>query len=46
MLNELNDIYMIDLCCYDDLVGYYNKFGMTRVNGMILRNYGMQSGIK
>ncbi|ALC86698.1 acetyltransferase [Bacillus sp. FJAT-22090] len=44
MLIELEDIYMIDLCCDDDLVPYYEKFGMTKTNGMILRNYKMQSG--
>lgn len=44
MLKELADIYMIDLCCDDDLVPYYDKFGMTKTNGMVLRNYKMQSG--
>ena len=44
MLIELDDIYMIDLCCDDDLVPYYEEFGMTKTNGMILRNYNMQSG--
>ena len=44
MLKELDDIYMIDLCCDDDLVPYYEKFGMTKTNGMVLRNYKMQSG--
>lgn len=44
MLTELDDIYMIDLCCDDDLVPYYDKFGMTKTNGMILRNYNRQSG--
>lgn len=44
MLKELNDIYMIDLCCDDDLVPYYDTFGMTKTNGMVLRNYKMQSG--
>ncbi|MFJ7408336.1 MULTISPECIES: GNAT family N-acetyltransferase [unclassified Lysinibacillus] len=44
MLKELNNIYMIDLCCDDDLVPYYEKFGMTKTNGMIYRNYKMQSG--
>src|SRR6185437_11888014 len=39
MLKELDDIYMIDLCCDDDLVPYYDKFGMTKTNGMIFRNY-------
>ncbi|WP_374017137.1 GNAT family N-acetyltransferase [Paenibacillus thiaminolyticus] len=44
MLTELDDIYMIDLCCDDDLVPYYDKLGMTKTNGMILRNYNRQSG--
>src|SRR5690606_1259287 len=39
MLKELDHIYMIDLCCDDNLVSYYEKFGMIRTNGMILRNY-------
>ncbi len=44
MLGELDDIYMIDLCCDDDLIPYYEKFGMMKTNGMIFRNYNMQSG--
>ncbi len=44
ILKELDDIYMIDLCCDDDLIPYYDKFGMMKTNGMILRNYKMQSG--
>lgn len=45
MLKELDDIYMIDLCCDDDLIPYYEKFGMLKSNGMLVRNYNMQSGI-
>lgn len=44
MLKELADIYMIDLCCDDDLIPYYDKLGMTKTNGMVFRNYKMQSG--
>lgn len=44
MIKELDDIYMIDLCCDDDLVPYYDTFGMMKTSGMILRNYKMQSG--
>ncbi|HJE19613.1 MAG TPA: GNAT family N-acetyltransferase [Aliicoccus persicus] len=44
MLNELKDIYMVDICCDDDLVPFYQNFGMTHTNGMIIRNYEMQSG--
>lgn len=45
MIQELDHIYMIDLCCDDDLVSYYEQVGMTKTNGMILRNYKRQSGI-
>lgn len=45
MLEELENIYMIDLCCDDDLVPYYEKFRMIKSNGMVLRNYNMQSGM-
>ena len=44
MLKELENIYMVDLCCDDDLVPYYEQFGMTKTNGMIVRNYKMQAG--
>ena len=44
MLIELDNIYMIDLCCDNDLVPFYDKFGMTNTNGMILRSYKNQSG--
>ncbi|CAH8710798.1 GNAT family N-acetyltransferase [Paenibacillus thiaminolyticus] len=44
MRTELDDIYMIDLCCDDDLVPYYDQFRMRKTNGMILRNYNRQSG--
>jgi len=44
MLKELENIYMIDLCCDDDLVPYYENFGMFKSNSMLSRNYKMQSG--
>lgn len=44
MLKELDKIYMIDLCCDEDLIPYYKKFGMIQGNAMLLRNYKMQSG--
>ncbi|UHA76115.1 GNAT family N-acetyltransferase [Paenibacillus sp. 481] len=44
MLQELEDVYMVDLCCDDDLVPYYDKLGMTKTNGMIKRNYHRQAG--
>ncbi|MFS0784539.1 GNAT family N-acetyltransferase [Bacillus sp. 1P06AnD] len=44
MLEELNCFYMIDLMCDQDLVPYYEKLGLVKANGMIARNYGIQSG--
>ena len=44
MLEELKDIYMIDLCCDDDLIPFYKKFGMIQGNSMLIRNYDRQSG--
>ena len=44
MLNTLDHLYMIDVCCDNTVVPFYEKFGMTRVEGMVLRNYHNQSG--
>ncbi|RDI42219.1 GNAT family N-acetyltransferase [Falsibacillus pallidus] len=44
ILEELKEIYMVDLCCDDDLVPYYEKLGMFKANGMLFRNYERQSG--
>ncbi|MGB5945196.1 GNAT family N-acetyltransferase [Paenisporosarcina sp.] len=45
MLELLSDMYMIDLMCDKELQGYYEKLGMHRSHGMILRNYAKQSGV-
>ncbi len=39
MLEKLKDYYMVDLCCDEQLEDFYNKFGMSKVTGMIKRNY-------
>jgi ribosomal protein S18 acetylase RimI-like enzyme len=44
MLQQLEHIYMIDLCCDDELVPYYENFGMKKGTGMIVRNYDRQAG--
>ncbi|GIO28255.1 GNAT family N-acetyltransferase [Ornithinibacillus bavariensis] len=44
MLKQLEHLYMIDLCCDDDLVPYYEKLGMMKGTGMLKRNYDRQSG--
>lgn len=38
-------LYMIDTACDDDLVPFYQRFGMRRGNSMILRNYERQNGL-
>ena len=45
MLHELRDLYMIDLCCDEDLVPYYKNFNMVRSTAMVARNYHRQSGM-
>ncbi len=45
MLELLSDMYMIDLMCDEELQGYYEKLGMHRSHGMVLRNYAKQSGV-
>ncbi|WP_339217709.1 GNAT family N-acetyltransferase [Ornithinibacillus sp. FSL M8-0202] len=44
MLSDLSHLYMIDLACDDDLVPYYERFGMQKSTAMMLRNYDRQSG--
>jgi ribosomal protein S18 acetylase RimI-like enzyme len=45
MLEELNDMYMVDLLCDENLQLYYEKFNMHKAKGMLIRNYVMQDGI-
>lgn len=44
MLKALEDHYMIDLTCDDDLKAFYKHFDMKESNAMILRNYTYQKG--
>lgn len=44
MLEELNDFYMVDLCCDEGLQSFYKKLGMIKSQGMICRNYKYQCG--
>jgi ribosomal protein S18 acetylase RimI-like enzyme len=44
MLHELQDVYMVDLLCDEELQSYYDKLGMTKSQGMLIRNYDRQSG--
>jgi ribosomal protein S18 acetylase RimI-like enzyme len=37
ILALLDERYMVDVCCDDDLVPFYERFDMVRVNGMVRR---------
>ena len=37
VLAEIGDLYGVDVCCDEDLVPYYERFGFQRVAGMVLR---------
>jgi len=44
ILEELDDFYMVDLCCDKDLQFFYEKLGMIKSYGMVYRNYKYQCG--
>jgi ribosomal protein S18 acetylase RimI-like enzyme len=44
MISELDHLYMIDLLCDKELQSYYEKIGMNKAFGMMIRNYNNQSG--
>ena len=44
MIDKLKDFYMVDLICDDDLRPFYKGFGMEPFGGMVIRNFGRQSG--
>ncbi|MGC5770940.1 GNAT family N-acetyltransferase [Paenibacillus pabuli] len=44
MFNRLGDLYMIDLLCDNELQGFYEKQGMQKASGMMIRHYQNQAG--
>jgi ribosomal protein S18 acetylase RimI-like enzyme len=44
LLDRLRHLYMVDLLCDPELQPFYEKLGMRRAHGMMLRNYARQSG--
>lgn len=44
MLGELNDFYMVDICCDESLQSFDKKLGMIKSQAMICRNYKYQCG--
>lgn len=39
MIDELAGLYMVDLCCDESVVPFYERLGLIRVEGMVKRNY-------
>lgn len=46
MLATLSETYMVDLLCDAELQPYYERLGMRRSTGMLVRNYAAQSGTR
>ena len=44
LLKKLENIYMIDLLCDEEVEGFYKKFGFHKTSAMMLRHYDKQSG--
>ncbi|MFC9707447.1 GNAT family N-acetyltransferase [Paenibacillus sp. NPDC056933] len=44
MFNRLSGLYMIDLLCDAELQPFYEKQGMHKASGMVIRHYQNQSG--
>lgn len=38
-VEKTKDLYMVDLCCDDDVLKFYEKFEMYKSNSMLIRNY-------
>ena len=46
LLAQLNEIYMIDLTCDEDVAPFYERLGFRQYNAMIIRNYRNQAGLR
>ena len=44
MLAKLENLYAVDLICDEDVQPFYERLGMQRYSGMVLRNFKRQSG--
>lgn len=44
LMDEIGDLYMVDLVCDANLSRFYAELGFATTTGMSRRNYAMQSG--
>jgi len=45
MMDELAKFYVIDLCCDENMKSFYQKFGLSPLQAMGMRNYDNQTGV-
>ena len=41
ILNQLENLYMIDLVCDENMNSFYEKFGFNKMNSQIIRNFSL-----
>ncbi|PYE55007.1 GNAT family N-acetyltransferase [Deinococcus yavapaiensis] len=44
LARDLSHLYMVDVLCDEDVVPFYERLGLRRATGVMLRNYERQSG--
>jgi hypothetical protein len=44
MLAKLENLYSVDLMCDEDVQPFYERLGLQRYSGMVLRNFKRQNG--
>ena len=44
VLDELGELYIVDLTCDDGLAPFYERLGLVRSRGTMLRRYDQQAG--
>lgn len=45
LTKKLNNLYMVDLTCDDNLISFYSKFKMIKSTAMTIRKYQFQAGV-
>ena len=43
LLEEIGEIYMVDVICDDDVLPFYEALGFQRAGGAVRRNYRWRS---
>ena len=43
LLDEVGELYMVDVMCNDDVLPFYEALGFQRAGGAVRRNYRSRS---